>query len=221
LRKDAEPAAASSDVDHVAAAGKDWAANAGFDVHSTTRALEESKFSFPDALVLLLNGNDPRRNSFCANSRFRRHTARKKVRSVNLQERGSLAVREQYEHRAQADLRMHLGAIDLGQHAGGTTGACFWLCLAAGLSRANWHLDTQALPGLADASALFQEVRTMQARTLDQARPGDIQHTPLGQFAEKLRLFMCAGPDAVLLRGDVKQTLYPALQPLGEPTFEK
>ena len=56
----------------------------------------------------------------------------------------------------------------------------------------------------------------MPLHTLDKAPAGDIQHTPLGRFAERLRLFMCAGPDAVLLRRDMKETLYVAFAALGQ-----
>ena len=50
--------------------------------------------------------------------------------------------------------------------------------------------------------------------TLDNA--ADIKHTPLGRLAERLRLFMCAGPDAVLLRRDMKEILYAAFAALGQ-----
>ena len=101
--------------------------------------------------------------------------------------------------------------VDLGQHAGETTGACFWLSLAAGLSQGSWQIDSQALPGLADATALLEQLRAMPKQNLhklDNKGKEHIQSTELGRFAERLRHFMCAGPDAVLLRRDMKEVLY-------------
>ena len=51
----------------------------GFDATMATRALEQSAFSFPDALALLLNGNDVHRDRFAGKARFQRHTHVKKV----------------------------------------------------------------------------------------------------------------------------------------------
>ena len=43
-----------------------------------------------------------------------------------------------------------------------------------------------------------------------------IGQSSLGRFAEQLRLFMCAGPHAVLLRSDMKELLYAAFAALGQ-----
>ena len=41
-----------------------------------------------------------------------------------------------------------------------------------------------------------------------------IARTPLGLFAEKLRKYMCDGPNAVLVRRDMLETLFPAFAAL-------
>ena len=53
----------------------------------------------------------------------------------------------------------------------------------------------------------------MNVRTMPLDR---IAQCSLGRFAEQVRLFMCGGPDAVLLRGDVKELLYAAFAALGQ-----
>ena len=54
----------------------------GFDADAATRALELSSFSFKDALVLLLNGNDIQRDRFVGNARFKRQANARKVPSI-------------------------------------------------------------------------------------------------------------------------------------------
>ena len=62
--------------------------------------------------------------------------------------------------------------VDLGQHACSTTGACFWLCLSAGLSVSDWHIHAQALPGIADCESLLAEIRQSAPHLLDSIGDG-------------------------------------------------
>ena len=102
---------------------------------------------------------------------------------------------------------MTVAAVDLDQHAGRTTGACFWLCLAAGLSSSRWVPD-QALP--AAISTLLDQTRALDLRSLDRARASVIKDSPLGSLAAALREFFCGGESAVLLRMDMLTRIYEA-----------
>ena len=104
--------------------------------------------------------------------------------------------------------------VDFGQYAGETTNACFWLCLAAGLCHSNWRLDAQVLPGLADSGHLLEEVGTLPLAFYD--RSEGVSTSALGMFAERIRKYMCAGPDAVLLRRDMLDRLFPAFAAIGK-----
>ena len=50
----------------------------------------------------------------------------------------------------------------------------------------------------------------MSVHQLDGAPRHDIEHTPLGRFAYELRQYMCSGPEAVMLRSDMKSKIYAA-----------
>ena len=145
------------------------------------------------------------------NARFKRQANARKVPSIKTAKLDIL--RMDYEQRAHSELQKRVRVVDLGQFAGQTSGACFWLCLAAGLSRGSWNIDAQALPDLSEAAPLLQEVRAMNVHALSLERIGQ---SSLGGFAEKLRLFMCAGPHAVLLRSDMMELLYAAFAALGQ-----
>ena len=186
----------------------------GFDVKHVTQVLENNDFSFSKTLAFFLNGGDCSRDI----RRFRRHT-RKMVFSLNLVEVAGHSVREEYLERVKAVpdySSLAFRVVDLGQHAFKTTGACFWLCLAAGLSRCQWSGDAHALPGISDCYQLLSEVRAMPLVSLDGANREAIEHTSLGIFAYKLRQHMCAGPTAVLLREDVMANIYAAFAGLEE-----
>ncbi len=79
--------------------------------------------------------------------------------------------------------------------------------LSAGLGRCSWLLDTEALPGLADCSRLATEVRAMP---LEELASDNHRDTALGQFALRLREYMCGGSDCVMLRQDMKEKLHGA-----------
>ena len=160
---------------------------------------------FVHALQYLLYGSDLTRAKYLSNSRFKRHT-RQKVRyppkSLEID-----SVRTQYQERALAELHLNVAVVDFGQHAGRTTGACFWLCLAAGLSSSRWVPD-QALP---DAiPTLLEQTRALDLQSLDRARSSVVKDSPLGLLAASLRQFFCAGESAVLLRRDMLIRIYEA-----------
>ena len=117
------------------------------------------------------------------------------------------SVRTQYKNRALAELHMNVAVVDLGQHAGRTTGACCWLCLVAGLSSSRWVPD-QTLP--AAIPKLLDQTRALDLRSLDRARGSVIKDRPLGSLAAALREFFCGGESAVLLRMDMLTSIYEA-----------
>ena len=205
-------------VPEIAATAEEWASQtirgSGFTERATTQALETSEFSFTQALLLLLYGQDEERLKSKGCNGFHRHLSRRTFRIDESSLNGD-PVRAQYEARALADLGLNVVAVDLGQYAGTTTAACFWLALAAGLSRLEWEIPAQALLGLGEAAELLSQTRRMQLRDLDQKDAGvRLQATPVGLVAEQLRKYMCAGDDAVLLRRDVVDRLYPAFAAL-------
>ena len=108
----------------------------GFNLQTVTRALEECGFSFAAAITLLLYGSEIARAQYLAKTRFRRHT-RRVVKGCDPR-LADLSVRDQYKARALAALGSQVDVLDFGQHAGETTNACFWLCLAAGLASSRW-----------------------------------------------------------------------------------
>ena len=180
----------------------------GFDSDTVTKALEATDFSVQEALNLLLNGNDPSRNKYCGAKHFRRHTNRKTM-NLNLKKVARDEVRQQYLARAQNHFAGRLvSVLDFGMYAGETVNACFWLALAAGLAKSAWHINTQALPGLANSVELLQQVRAMPLQPLDRSQ--QVRLSPLGLLAERLRCYMCAGATAVMLRPAVQARLFPA-----------
>ena len=94
---------------------------------------------------------------------------------------------------------------DLGQYAGHTSGACFWLSLAAGLAECDADVIAQALPGEHRAKASLAEVR---GKALSVWMAEGVQRSALGLCAEALRRYFCDGPKAVLLRADAKARIY-------------
>ena len=101
--------------------------------------------------------------------------------------------------------------LDYGQYAGNTTGACFWLCLAAGLAECKMDVLGQALPAGHPAHQLVEELRmhNIEDRAL-RATPSSV----LGRLAVSLRQYFCSGPTPVLMRADVKDKIYKAFASL-------
>jgi hypothetical protein len=176
------------------------------DEEELTKVLEKHGMSFAKTLTFLLSRRGQSRDL----SRFRRHV-RKKIYDPDFSKVASSAVRTQYLQRAQAlpGLLGHaVRIVDLGQHAGTSTAACFWLCLAAGLSKCDWRVDAQAWPGLVGCSALLGGMMQMAIPDLDGKPRQAIYESPLGRFAYRLRQYMCAGSDAVMLRPDMRDKIY-------------
>jgi len=213
-----QAADASDAADHSVATEEDWAAHVirglGFDETTTTVALESCDFSFSGALRMLLLGNDPERARHAGARVFRRHTT-SRVYGISQDALSSDPVRIAYEQRARQDLNLETRAVDLGQFAGDTTAACFWLSLAAGLAYARWEVPSQALPALADASALLREVRELSVSDLDRRTTSlSLRVSPVGQLALLLRRYMCQAPGAALLRRSSVQMIFPAFAAL-------
>ena len=187
----------------------------GYSLEECTRALELCDFSYTSAIKLLLFGSDTDRAKYLAKTPFRKHF-RKGVKKPD----ASLAVdsvRQQYQERALADLGLETRVVDFGLHAGQTTNACFWLCLAARLAASSWSpncVDGQALPAV--IGTLLAETRTMDLHLLDKAVNSFIKNTPLGMLAATLRQHLCADPAAILLRPDMMGRIYQAFAGLQE-----
>jgi hypothetical protein len=163
---------------------------------------------------LLLLGNDQAKAAQLGVNHFRRHTTNR-VYGIPEQTLASDPVRAAYEDRARQDLDMRVRAVDLGQYAGGTTAACFWLSLAAGLAHTRWEVPGQALPALPEMAALLATIRETPLSDLDHRTTTVSPRTsPVGQAAFLLRRYMCHGPDAVLLRADMLNMLFPAFAAL-------
>ena len=162
-------------------------------------------------MLLLLNGLDEQRTKYDAKERFRRHGL-KKVKSVECEKLAGLSVCAQYKQRMSDAFHNRATVWNLGQYAGPTSGACFWLSLAAGLAECSADVLAQALPGGHRAQTLLAELRgkplaIWMATTTPLAK---VQRSALGLCAEALRRHFCDGPDAVLLRPDMQAKIYPA-----------
>ena len=192
----------------------------GFSLEECTRSLEVCDFSFTSALKLLLFGIDTDRTKYLAKTPFRKHL-RKGVRKPD----ASLAhdsVREQYTGRALADVGLEMRVVDFGLHAGQTTNACFWLCLAAGLAASSWSpncVDGQALPAV--VGNLLAETRAMDLQLLDKAAGSGIKNTALGLLAGTFRQHFCADPAPILLHPDMMGRIYQAFAGLQEDGPER
>jgi hypothetical protein len=179
----------------------------GFGVQIATEALESCEYPFSRALLFLLHGKDLDKAKFMGAHHLRRHT-RRNTASLDTAKAAGSNVRADYVHRAQQHFHRDMQVVDFGMYAGETTNACFGLCLVAGLSRTPWRPEAHALPGLMEMAELWNKVRALDLLSLDKAAA--VRQSPLGLLAEKLRNYMCDGPDAVLLRQDMLEKLYPA-----------
>ena len=138
--------ASGADATAAEAAAAQTMIDMGFKEVDITRALEQTSFQFGQALVLLLNGLDAQRTKYDTLERFRRHGT-KTVRALDCDVLGEDEVLTQYSQRARDEFQFDARVWDLGQFAGRTSGACFWLCLAAGLAERGPNVLAQALPG--------------------------------------------------------------------------
>ena len=212
------PASTAASIDENNAA--QTMADMGFKEADITRALEQTSFQFQRALLLLLNGLDASRSKYDTLARFRRHST-KTVREPDCAKLGNDEVTTQYSQRARNEFNFEPVVLDLGQYAGRTTGACFWLCLAAGLAECAPHVLAQALPGISDARGAVAHLGAQGVRA---CAGGDHRRTSLGVVAETLRTRFCGGEAAVLLRDDMKARIYhafAALDPRGPKRTEQ
>ena len=179
----------------------------GFHVGDINTALEHTEFAFGKALLLLLNGLDAQRTKYDTKERFRRHGLKTVKGMPRVTEQGKKQAEIQYIERAQEICHLAVTVLDFGQYAGRTAGACFWLCLAAGVAECNGDVLAQALPGDHPAIALLAEVRGLG---LAECIKTGVRNSPLGLCAAALRDHFCSGPKAVLLRESIRAKIYPA-----------
>ena len=151
------------------------------------------------ALLLLLNGLDKQRTKYDTLERFRRHGAKRVLALGRAGSHGEEA-QTQYSQRARSEFHFEPVVLDLGQFAGRTTGACFWLCLAAGLADCGPEVCSQALPSQHTARLALAELRAVGVQRCVEA---GVRHSALGRAAEALREQFCAGDAPVLLRPDM------------------
>jgi hypothetical protein len=185
----------------------------GFDSADITTALERTHFAFGSALLLLLNGLDEQRrktDTARQTARFRRHV-QKKVFTLSAQTLVGDSVFSQYTQRMSNSFQLAVMVWDLGEYAGTTSGACFWLSLAAGLAQCNGDVLGQALPAEHEARALLTQLRS---QTLAHCVAAGVRCSALGLLAQALRQHFCYGPTCVLLRADIKATIYAAFASL-------
>ena len=104
--------------------------------------------------------------------------------------------------RARKDLQLVVRAVDLGARAGTTINACFWLSLAAALTRSPWA----PFSNLCDRLSGFHAARNSPI-------PVNVEAVPLsaiGALAVELRHHMCLGDEAVMLKPHVRDIIYQA-----------
>ena len=184
---------------------QDWARQVmmdlGFGELHVTKALEQCHFDFPLALTSLLYGEHQERK---LSQPFKRHTSKLTVPAICV---STTERKAQYTARGRRDLRTQVRPLDLGQYAGDTTNACFWLCLAAGLTRSKWLPDSRQWLRLRS----FDDARVSPIPTGD----ATIRDSHLGQFAKQLRHYMCLGDEAAMLQPRVRDKIYLAFATLG------
>ena len=181
---------------------ENWARNVmedlGFSLRSITEALEKSEFQFPKALAFLLYGEI---NSKRVSRQLRRHVSKKPIPFIPNDRL------QHYISRAHADLQMHVEAKDLGMYAGRTINACFWLSLAAALTRSCWAV----LPRLRPSLPSFQAA----ANELIPSNIDGFRHSEIAMLAFQLRQHMCHGEEAAMLKPYIRDSIYQAFAALG------
>ena len=148
---------------------EDWACNLmlelGFTEGTITRALERFDYDLPNALAFLVYGDQHR---ITRTNHMKRHTSKRFVPAVNIciEEK-----RQQYVARASQDLHLNAHVVDLGMLAGTTNNACFWLSMAAALTRSRWAPVTNLRRSLSSFDAAVISAIPSDV--------GQIQHTSL------------------------------------------
>ena len=79
----------------------------------------------------------------------------------------------------------------LGQCAGATSDACFWLGLAAGFSECTGDVLGQALPAEHQARTFVAQLRS---EGVGHSVTAGVRRSVLGLLAESLRQYFCSGP---------------------------
>ena len=82
--------------------------------------------------MYLLHGDQ---DQSASRNQMKRHTSKQIVPAVSIH---ADEKRRQYVDRASKDLHFSARVVDLGMYAGTTSNACFWLSLAAALTRSRW-----------------------------------------------------------------------------------
>ena len=183
-----------------------WAHNVmndlGFSELSIQSALERTDFDFPKALAFLLYG-DVSKQHF--SKHMQRHTAKKTIPATfTVPLRDKLA---HYIERVQGDLRLAVEARDLGMYAGRTINACFWLSLAAALTRSSWIVTTRLRHGLPGFQAAINSSIPENAN--------EIRHSEVATLAVQLRHHMCLGEGAAMFKPYIRDSIYQAFAVLG------
>jgi len=178
----------------------DWAQNVmvelGFSEATITSALERCDWDFSLALTSLLYGE---RDQGALRNQMKRHTSRTPVPAIPIH----LHVKaQQYVARAQRDLQLAVRVVDLGARAGTTINACFWLSLAAALTRSAWAPFNH----LRDRLSGFHAARASPIPVDD----GGVARSAIGALAVQLRHHMCLGNEAVMLKSHVRDVIYQA-----------
>lgn len=190
----------------VVASEETWAHNVmheiGFSESDITRALQITSYNFPKALSLLLYGDV---NAKTHHRLMQRHTSK---RPVALTLTGTPDERvDHYTQRAQEELNVNMQVHDFGIHAQRTVNACFWLCMAAALSRLDWRPPSSC-------RSLFSALDAARTAPLP-ADVNEVRHSAIAEFADQLRAHMCHGSNAVLRRLDTRDKIFQAFAALG------
>ena len=187
-----------------------WAHNVmhelGFSVDSVGAALDKMDNNFPKALAFLLYGDVSRKT---LSKQMQRHTQKgtRPVPAVFFKAR----LNEKFAHyieRAQEDLQLVVEAKDFGMYAARTVNACFWLSLAAALTRSSWAISNR----LRDALPGFESARNVSLP----AHTKDVRCSELASLAAQLRHHMCLGEEAAMLKPYIRDSIYQAFAALGD-----
>ena len=136
-------------------------------------------------------------------SQIRRHTSKWIAPAVSI--RGG-EKRRQYVARASKDLHFAARVVDLGMYAGTTSNACFWLSLAAALTRSTWAPRAYLRSSLSGFDAAVTSAIPTNVQ--------EVRHSEVGALAVQLRHHMCLGDGAAMLQPHVRDMIYQAFAAL-------
>ena len=182
-----------------------WAHNVmndmGFSETDIATALQLASDNFPKALALLLYGDV---NAQTHLRLMQRHTSKRPV-ALSLNGSPDERVRN-YMQRAQEELHMHMRVHDFGIRSQCTVNSCFWLSMAAALSRSCWRPSSRCRAALSGFDAARDAALPLDVK--------DVPHSVVAVFADQLRTYMCNGANAVLHRPDIRDTIFQAFAAL-------